>query len=62
MDGVSLKVPLKSLDFGAERKMYGWWVVTTLTSEKCPYTCVDRAPGKSAVPQWRPGMSPSPSS
>jgi len=61
-DGLSVKVPLKLMRFGADRKMYGWWVVTTLTTEKCPYTCIDRAPGDGLVPQWRPGMSPSPDS
>jgi hypothetical protein len=58
-DGVSVAVPLKRMRFGQDRKMYSWWAVTTLTSEKCPYTCIDRVPGKGAVPQWRPGMSPS---
>jgi hypothetical protein len=59
-DGVSIRLPLKSMRFGPERKLYSWWAITTLTSEKCPYTCVDRIPGKGAVPQWRPGMSPTP--
>ena len=60
-DGVSIKLPLKSMRFGPERKLFSWWAITTLTSEKCPYTCVDRAPGNGSVPQWRPGMSPPPS-
>lgn len=60
-DSVSVKVPLKLMKFGPKRTYYRWWVVTSLTSEKCPASCIDRAPDQGSVQQWRPGMSPTPS-
>jgi hypothetical protein len=59
-DGVSVKVPLKAMEFGRFRAFYRWWIVTSLTGEKCPTTCIDRVPDESGVQQWRPGMSPTP--
>jgi hypothetical protein len=59
-DGVSVRVPLKSMTFGPQRISYNWWIVTTLSTDKCPTTCIDRAPNRGSVPQYRPGMSPSP--
>jgi hypothetical protein len=60
-NGVSVRIPLKRLTFGPYRRFYRWWVETSFTSSKCPYTCVDRVPNDGTVQQWRPGMSPSPS-
>ena len=60
-DGVSMKVPLKLMEFGRWRTFYRWWIVTSLTGEKCPTTCLDRVPDEGTVQQWRPGMSPTPS-
>ncbi len=60
-DSVSVKIPLKALRFGPSRTSYRWWVVTSLTSEKCPRGCLDRVPDEGSVEQWRPGMSPTPS-
>ncbi len=57
---VSVKIPLKLMTFGPTRSFYRWWVVTSLTSEKCSATCLDRAPDQGSVEQWRPGMSPTP--
>lgn len=59
-DGVSMRVPIKSLEFGESRESYSWWATTTFTGEVCRRTCVDRAPDDGAVEQWRPGMSPAP--
>lgn len=56
---VSVKVPLKLMSFPAQRTYYRWWVVTTLTGDKCPHTCIDRVPDEGSIRQWRPGMSPS---
>jgi hypothetical protein len=60
-NGVSVRIPLKRLRFGPYRRYYRWWVETSFTSGKCPYTCIDRVPNDGSVQQWRPGMSPSPS-
>lgn len=60
-DSVSVRIPLKLMTFGPTRTFYRWWVVTSLTSDKCPATCLDRAPDEGSVQQWRPGMSPTPS-
>jgi hypothetical protein len=59
-DGVSVAVPIKSLDFGRSRESYFWWATTSFTGEVCRRTCIDRAPDEGAVEQWRPGMSPTP--
>lgn len=58
LDGVSVKVPLKLMEFGRWRSFYRWWIVTSLTGEKCPATCIDRVPDAGTVQQWRPGMAP----
>jgi hypothetical protein len=57
---VSVRVPLKRMDFGPFRTFYRWWVVTVLTTNKCPNSCIDRVPDEGSVQQWRPGMSPTP--
>lgn len=59
-DGVSVRVPLALLDVGPFKESYRWWVVTSLTTEKCPATCLDRVPDRGSVEQWLPGMSPTP--
>lgn len=59
-DSVSAKVPLKALRFGPARTSYRWWIVTSLTNERCPRGCLDRVPDEGSIEQWRPGMSPSP--
>ena len=59
-EGVSVAVPIKSLDFGRFRESYFWWATTSFTGEVCRRTCIDRAPDEGAVEQWRPGMSPTP--
>ena len=59
-DSISLKIPLKLMTFGPNRGDYRWWVVTSLTSDRCPGTCIDRAPDEGTVQQWLPGMSPTP--
>jgi hypothetical protein len=61
LDGVSVTVPLKRMDFGPYRDYYRWWIVTTLTADKCPNTCLDRVPDDGSVQQWLPGASPPPS-
>ncbi len=61
-DGVSVSIPIKSLEFGPARESYAWWATTTFTGRLCRRTCVDRAPDRGAVEQWRPGMSPTPPS
>jgi hypothetical protein len=58
---VAVRIPLKRLHFGPARTFYRWWTVTTLSGEKCPSTCVDRAPNSGSVLRYRPGMSPTPS-
>jgi hypothetical protein len=58
----SVQVGLSRLDFGPSRSFYRWWVQTLFTSETCRRTCQDRVPNGVAIQQWRPGMSPSPSS
>ncbi|MDH4113690.1 MAG: hypothetical protein OEV60_13595 [Actinomycetota bacterium] len=60
-NGVSVAIPIKSLEFGGFRTSYFWWATTTFTGRVCRRTCVDRAPDDGSVEQWRPGMSPSPS-
>ena len=59
-DGVSVRVPVALLDVGPFRDSYRWWVVTSLTTAKCPATCLDRVPNRGSVEQWLPGMSPTP--
>lgn len=59
-DGVSVRVPLAALDVGPFRDSYMWWVVTSLTTAKCPATCLDRVPDEGSVEQWLPGSSPTP--
>jgi hypothetical protein len=61
-DGVSVTVPLKKMEFGPYRSFYRWWVVSSLTGEKCPNTCLDRAPDEGSIQAWLPGQSPAPSS
>ena len=61
-DGVSVALPIKSLDFGPSRDSYFWWATTSFTGRSCRRTCLDRAPDEGSVEQWRPGMSPSPPS
>jgi len=60
-DGVSVKVPLKKLNFGDQRAFYRWWLVTVFSSDKCPSQCFDRVPDAGSVLRYRPGMEPSPS-
>jgi hypothetical protein len=59
-DGLSVSVPVKSLEFGGFRDSYFWWAMTSFTGEICRRTCLDRAPDDGSVEQWRPGMSPTP--
>ena len=56
----SVQVGLSRLSFGAKRSSYRWWVQTVFTGRTCQRTCQDRAPNGGSVLQWRPGMSPSP--
>jgi hypothetical protein len=58
----SVQVALSRLKFGAKRSSYRWWVQTLFTGLTCKRTCQDRAPNGGSILQWRPGMSPSPSS
>jgi hypothetical protein len=58
---VTVRVPLKELEFGPARDYYLWRVVTMYTSDVCPRTCLDRVPDQGGELQWRPGMSPTPS-
>lgn len=58
---VSVRVLLKRMRFGEKRTYYRWWVVTTLSGDRCASLCIDRAPNRNSVRQFRPGMSPSPS-
>jgi hypothetical protein len=60
-DGLSVRVPIKALEFGGFRDSYTWWTVTSFTGEICRRTCIDRAPDDGALEQWRPGHSPTPS-
>jgi len=53
-DGVSVAVPIKTLEFGRFRTSYFWWAMTSFTGEICRRTCLDRAPDDGAVEQWRP--------
>lgn len=57
---VTVRIPLKRMRFGDQRTFYRWWSVTTLSGEKCPSLCVDRAPNDGSVLRYRPGMSPTP--
>lgn len=59
-DSISVKIPLKLMTFAPTRGDYRWWVVTSLTSDRCPGACIDRAPDEGSIQQWRPGMSPTP--
>ena len=59
-DGVSIEIPIKTLEFGRFRESYFWWATTSFAAEVCRRTCIDRAPDGGSVEQWRPGMSPSP--
>jgi hypothetical protein len=59
-NGVTVAVPIKALGFGRARESYFWWTVTSFTGDTCRRTCIDRAPDRGAVEQWRPGMSPDP--
>jgi len=61
-DGVSVTLPIKSLKFGPARDSYFWWATTSFTGRLCRRTCLDRAPDDGSVEQWRPGMSPTPTS
>jgi len=58
---VVIQVGLSRLTFGENRSFYRWWVETVFTGSICRRSCLDRAPNRNAVLQWRPGMSPSPS-
>jgi hypothetical protein len=58
---VSVQVGLWRLEFGDRRDFYRWQVHTIFTSDVCRRTCHDYAPNATAVLQWRPGRSPSPS-
>jgi hypothetical protein len=60
-DGVSVRIPVVLLAVGPYRDSYRWWVVSSLTTAKCPATCLDRVPNDGAVDQPLPGASPSPS-
>jgi hypothetical protein len=57
---VTVRIPLKRMSFGPARTYYRWWTVTTLSGEKCPSVCVDRAPNNGSILRYRPGMSPTP--
>jgi hypothetical protein len=59
-DGVSIEIPIKTLEFGRFRESYLWWATTSFTAEVCRRTCIDRAPDAGSIEQWRPGMSPTP--
>jgi hypothetical protein len=59
-DGLSVAIPIKSLEFGGFRDSYMWWAMTSFTGQSCRRTCLDRAPDEGSVEQWRPGMSPTP--
>jgi hypothetical protein len=59
-DGLSVRVPIKAMEFGGFRDSYTWWTVTSFTGEICRRACIDRAPDDGALEQWRPGHSPTP--
>ena len=59
-DGVSVRLPVKALEFGRFRESYFWWGMTSFTGDACRRTCLDRAPDDGSIEQWRPGMSPTP--
>jgi hypothetical protein len=60
--GHSLKVRLRlsKLHFGEPRTYYRWAVETIFTNHNCPRTCFDTAPGRGAVKEPRPGITPAP--
>jgi hypothetical protein len=60
LNSLTVRVPVKSLEFGRQRDVYYWWVVTSFTGSICRRTCLDRAPNSGTVEQWRPGHSPTP--
>jgi hypothetical protein len=59
-DSLTVRIPVKKLEFGGQRDAYFWWAVTSFTGRICRRTCLDRAPNEGAVEQWRPGHSPTP--
>jgi len=59
-DGLSVRIPIKVMEFGGFRASYTWWTVTSFTGAICRRTCIDRAPDSGALEQWRPGHSPTP--
>lgn len=56
--GVTVALPIRSLQFGPNRDSYFWWTVTTFMGARCRRTCIDLAPNNGTLEQWSPGASP----
>lgn len=57
---VSIKVPLRRMNFGSTRVFYRWYVETLLTGRRCRRVCFDFAPNDDVVTEPRPGVTPTP--
>jgi hypothetical protein len=59
---LSMKVPLRKMNFGSERVVYRWYAETLFTGEHCRRVCFDLAPNDDVVVEPRPGATPTSSS
>lgn len=59
---VIIRVPLRKMNFGANRVVYRWYVETLFTGSGCRRVCFDFAPNRDVVTEPRPGVTPTPTS
>jgi hypothetical protein len=57
---ISIKVPLRKMNFGSARVVYRWYAETLFTGNRCRRVCFDFAPNNETVTEPRPGATPSP--
>lgn len=57
---ISIKVPLRKMNFGNARVFYRWYAETLFTGNRCRRVCFDFAPNNDTVTEPRPGTTPSP--
>ena len=57
---VTIRVPLRKMNFGSERVFYRWYAETLFTGNRCRRVCFDFAPNNDVVIEPRPGATPTP--
>jgi len=57
---VTIRFPLRKMNFGSNRVVYRWYAETLFTGNRCRRVCFDFAPNNDVVIEPRPGATPTP--